>query len=414
MFHVCLFDLDDTLLHTADLDTIRPAGKANNDPAYVALVVAELNKDPLRHIYSLAALQQIRASFPDMKIGVFTRSPRSYALTVLQWAYPGFTWDVVVAYEDVTRTKPFGDGIDKVIQLFEVKNFDEIILVGDSDVDVRAAYHCGCLVALDKQAWPYKWRNEHWRALEHMPDVILSSPNHIEAVLADYRPYLPEVERELARVPRAFTAPRFDRIGHFVAKAAGGDNTAYPIHVGGRSFSNYDSMKYRRKWHELTHSIDSNKDSDVFPDAWVSAVRSFLAHNFLGFFGAGVGVSVVPHRPGRKARLENFLAQLQQALAAAPIPGLTVSFHPDLLAYKGGVKSQHNDHLSRDERFINVRDHLNVNQAAFQASGKKSFLVIDDVVTTGASLIYAQIYLKQLGAGDVKLFGMAKNVGNLV
>lgn len=89
-----------------------------------------------------------------------------------------------------------------------------------------------------------------------------------------------------------------------------------------------------------------------------------------------------------------------------------VSIAPKLLEYKVGVKSQHNDHLGRDDRFINVRDHLVVKMPELIVAGTY-FLVIDDVTTTGASLIYASKYLKAAGAIDVKCLSMAKNIGNL-
>jgi predicted amidophosphoribosyltransferase len=77
------------------------------------------------------------------------------------------------------------------------------------------------------------------------------------------------------------------------------------------------------------------------------------------------------------------------------------------------VQSQHNDHLNHDARFINVRDHLFVQHPEAVKAGM-SFLVIDDVTTTGASLIYAAKYLKVSGAADVKCLSMAKNIGDVL
>ncbi|WP_374208626.1 phosphoribosyltransferase family protein [Klebsiella pneumoniae] len=41
-------------------------------------------------------------------------------------------------------------------------------------------------------------------------------------------------------------------------------------------------------------------------------------------------------------------------------------------------------------------------------------LVVDDVVTTGASLIYASKYLKDAGARNVILFALAKNISDIL
>lgn len=414
MFDLCIFDLDDTLVRTSDLKELREACKRNSDPQRLRTLTELLAEDDDRHIYSVELLWQIRAEFPQLKLGVFTRSPRSYALTVLNWAYAGFDWDVVVAYEDVQRTKPSGDGIDRAMATLEVEYLDRVILVGDTDVDVRAGYHCGCVVALDKGAWPY-YRKEsmHWNALGLVPDAVISTPNGLSDVLRRPQFYLPELERLLAGAEPPQT-PRFDKINHFIAEAAGGDRTAYPIYVAGRSFSNYESVQYRRQWHALTTSIGNNKDADVFPDAWITTIRRFIEDQYSALFGVvRVVVCVVPHRPGRKARLENLLRQLEQSVDEQPIKGFEILCEPELLAYRPGVKSQHNDYLGRDERFMNVRDHLFV-QKPDLVSGKMSFLVVDDVTTTGASLIYAGKYLKEAGAQDVNCLSMAKNIGDIL
>jgi beta-phosphoglucomutase-like phosphatase (HAD superfamily) len=417
MFDICLFDLDETLLRTADLKEIRESGKNINTDEYAKAVLGKLNSGMDRRIYSLDLLKQIRLKFPNMKLGIFTRSPRSYATAALAWAYHGFEWDVVVAFEDVKPTKPYGNGIDLVMDKFGIlhtDNLPRVILVGDGDVDVRAAYNCGCVVAVDKSAWPKKFESEHWGAIGHVPDAIIESPADIIDLLANPSDFLPALERELSGIAAPRKLVRFDKLGHFVPEAAGGDKrTSFQIFVAGRSFANYDSIKFRKAWHVLTKSIEDNKDSEEFPVEWVNTIRTFISTNYQTFFGPErVIVSVVPHRPGRAPRLENLLAQLASSIVAKPIGRLTVICEPKLLAYKEGVKSQHNDHLTAIERFINVRDHLTVQQPEFIRPGT-SFLIIDDVVTTGASLIFSQQYLRAAGAADVKLLSMAKNIGNL-
>lgn len=413
MFELCLFDLDETLIKTEDLKEVREACKRNQNPAHLQKVVDGLKSKKDRCIYSLEILNLIRSTYPKLKIGVFTRSPNSYAKTVLDWAYPGFNWDILVAYEDVRHTKPYGEGIKKAMTAFNIEYLDRVMLVGDNDADVRAAYNCGCLVTLDKGAWPYKWGQEHWRALDYIPDAVISAPEQIIEVLANPVAFLPALERAFAGDESKENTTRFDKVNYFVAKTAGGDNTAYPIFVCGRSFANYDSISERKKWHELTESIEKNKDSDEFPVEWVETVRVFIRKNYMAFFRpVNIVISVVPHRPGRKPRLENFLTQLKKSFEEVPMLNYNVSIAPKLLEYKVGVKSQHNDHLGRDDRFINVRDHLVVKMPELIVAGTY-FLVIDDVTTTGASLIYASKYLKAAGAIDVKCLSMAKNIGNL-
>lgn len=414
MFDLCLFDLDDTLVRTTDLKEIREACKHNSDPQRLHALLDQLGREDGRHIYSVELLRQIRAEFPQLKLGVFTRSPQSYTQTVLNWAYPGFQWDIVVAYESVRRTKPYGDGIDLAMNTLGVEYIDRVIMVGDSDVDVRASYHCGCLVALDTGAWPYSWDPTHWKAVGLVPDAIIDIPDDLLRVLHTPGCYLPELERLLAGIELAPQTPRFDKINHFIVEAAGGDRTPYPIYVAGRSFANYESVQYRKQWHALTVSIGEHKDADVFPDDWINTIRRFIEDQYFALFGTlRVVVCVVPHRPGRKARLEKLLEQFEQSVHERSIDGFEVICLTDLLAFKQGVKSQHNDYLNREERFINVRDHLFV-QNPDRISSDTAYLVVDDVTTTGASLIYAGKYLKMAGARDVKCLSMAKNIGNIL
>ena len=124
-------------------------------------------------------------------------------------------------------------------------------------------------------------------------------------------------------------------------------------------------------------------------------------------------MTLVPHRPERKARLESLLAQLQGSIAATPIAKCEVLVDPDLLAYKDGVKSHHHNFLSQHDRFTNVRDHLFVKKPKL-IKPSVCIVVLDDACTTGASLIYATKYLTEAGAGNVKCLALAKNIGDVL
>jgi beta-phosphoglucomutase-like phosphatase (HAD superfamily) len=412
-----MFDLDDTLVRTEDLKAVREACKNSADSVHLKAVRDGLAGKADRHIYSLALLKQIRADHPKLKLGIFTRSPQSYTHTVLEWAYPGFAWDIVVAYEDVKSTKPDGEGLRLAMDHFEIEHPYYVLMVGDSDVDVRAAYHCGCVVALCKTAWLFKWSTDHWNAIGRLPDAVIGSPKTVLDVLAEPDEFLPDLERRLVDASTSACGPRFDKIHHFIPKTVSQDPRAYPIHICGRSFAHYRSVSERRNWHALTASIENHKEADQFPDEWIASIRRFISsHYALSFFACQdpkVYVTVVPHRPGRKARLESLLAQLDRSLATAPLRNGVVDVVPDLLAYKGGVKSQHLEHLNAQARFINVRDHLFVKQPQRIRAGAR-VLVLDDVCTTGASLIYAKKYLESAGAHDVTCLALAKNVGDVL
>lgn len=414
MFEVCLFDLDQTLLDTDDMTTLREAGRNDSSASYIAKVKSAFIAGNQRLIYSEALIQRIRTTFPQMKLGVFTRSPRSYAVTVLALAYPSINWDTIVAFEDVKHTKPYGEGIDKAMWSFGLSNIRKVVLVGDGDSDIRSAYNAGCIVVLDKSSWVNKLTSDNWRALGHIPDAIIDSPNEIVDVLAKYEDYLPELERLLAGSSKNARGARFDRVNKFIPKDAGGDTTPFPVFACGRSFAGYASLEWSAKWHDLTKSIHDQKDATVFPVEWIQAVRAFIQKNYLTMFMRGeIVVSIVPHRPGRSPRLESFLTQLETSFSMNPLPGnVTIVFAPDLLAYKAGVRSNSNDKLNAKERFENIRDHLTVYRSDIATLAR--VLVIDDVSTTGSSLIYARKYLDAAGAAEVTCLSIAMNISNVL
>lgn len=415
MFNLCLFDLDDTLVRTEDLKEVRESGKNIDTAAYRKKVSLAFESRNGREVYTISLLKKIRKDFPDLKLGIFTRSPRSYAETVLEKAYPGFNWDVILAFEDVKKTKPYGIGIHQAMDAFELERLDHVLMVGDQDSDVRAGYNAGVAVVLDTTTWARKRTNDNWNSLARVPDAIINSPDQILSVLRNLPEFQPDLERLLSGAKIVGRSRRYDRVGKFIPKAISQDTTSYPVYCCGRSFAGYDSISEREKWHALSKSIHENKESETFPEEWLQSICGFIQTKYpaLAVFGNLV-VSVVPHRPGRTPRLENLLRQLNAYVLKNPFPGSgRISFEPELLAYKDGVRSNHKLHLSANDRFKNVRDHLYVLKPA-TVRPRRMVLVIDDVCTTGASLIYAGKLLTDAGSGEVTRLAVSMNIGNVL
>lgn len=417
MIRLCLFDLDQTLVDTDDMKAAREAGTRRRDAAYADEVRAAINARD-RHLIDEATLLQILADSPGLKLGVFTRSPRRYVDVVLSEAYPHIQWDTVIAYEDVTEYKPSGEGILRAmidVGMESTADLPHVLLVGDSDVDIRAAYNAGCRVALFKKGWPNKFEGTHWRSLSLLPDAVIIDQEELPTLVQQPMASLPELERSLDTGMQHPGVPRFDEIGRFFP----GDKTRHVIHAAGRYFPFYESLDDRREWHLLSSSIQAHKESAAFPSAWIETVQRYIAYEFRyltgmpTLFGEGpeLIVTVVPARPGRVHRLGNLLAQLQKAYGDAPkVQRLRLTFAPDVLAYREGVQSQSNDHLNHAQRFENVRDHLYVATPA-DAQGKR-YLIIDDVSTSGATLLYAKKYLTGAQASSVNCLSLAQTVSD--
>lgn len=415
MFELCLFDLDDTLLRTSDMDELRRSGKNVDTEDYKRKVITMYYGRENRHLYPESYLLNLRKESPQTKFGIFTRSPTAYAHTLLQLAYPNFPWDVSITFESVKRTKPFGDGVREAMRRLNIETPQKVVLIGDGDNDIRAAYNAGISVILDKSSWGARYSSDNWRALNHMPDAMIELPTSLSTYLGELTTFRPDLERRLVGGRETPGGPRFDRIGKFIPRDVGGDKTAYQVYTCGRSFSNYASLLERRNWHALSQSIQDNKNSSVFPESWVLSIKSFIGKHFhYPEFGPSVVITVIPHRPGRKARLEMMLMQLQDAFFKEPaFAAGKMRFEPTLLAYKDGVRSHSKEYLTASQRFANVRDHLYVQKPNIVEDGKR-VLVIDDVCTTGASLIYAGVRLEEAGASDVTRLSIAMNVGDVL
>lgn len=411
MFKLCLFDLDETLIKTSDLEDIRLAGKNNSSPEYLKRLEPAIGNVTARLIYTEELLNKVRASSAGMKLGVFTRSPRSYATFLLGKAYPNIHWEAVVAYEDARPTKPSGRGVEVAMGHVGLTDPADVVLVGDNDVDVCAAYDAGCYVVVDRTSWSSMKSRDQWDAIGHVPDAFITAPKDLLEVLKAPVSFLPDLERRLAGGPDV-SSPRFDEIGHFKPRELGGGNMPVRIAVCGRSFSNWPSVAARRASHQLSESIQANKNSEQFPVEWVESVMAFIRKRYgLMLRPRSVVVTVIPHKPGRDPRLENFLSQLGQAISQSRLYARSVVVEPELLRYGPGARSHHREHLNKIERFENVKDNLAVNRMDL-VDARTKYLVIDDVTTTGASLFYAVEFLRDAGACDVTCLSIAKNVGD--
>lgn len=406
---LCLFDLDNTLLRTSDLEGFRGRENVNNTSReYTRGLLREYDRRDDRLLYTPEQLTDLQDEFPDMRWGVFTRAPRHYATTLLEEAYPDVEWDIVVAYEDVRNTKPHPDGIYVAAQKFGIKTGDQIVLVGDEKSDVVCAYRAGCWVFVDQTSW-HPRVNEHWYALERVPDALFDGADELGALLA--APYLgvPELEYLITGERLEGRKRRIDKINHFFPRNIGGGHV--PIHIMGRLFGEYEEIRYRRGWHALTDQLLAHKDANEFPGEWIEAIQRFVHLDTVA--NPDTVVTVVPFKPGRTPRLERLLDQFS---AAYQPPRLfmgrrapTVAFRSDVLAFRPGAVSSHGNHLDKDQRFANVGENLHV--ARPKDVQGKHVIVIDDVVTTGATLLWSHRYLREAGARSVSCLSLAQAIG---
>lgn len=406
---LCLFDLDNTLLRTSGLEGFRGRENVNNTRReYTRGLLHEYDLRDDRLLYTPEQLADLQDEFPDMRWGVFTRAPRHYAATLLEEAYPDVEWDIVVAYEDVRNTKPHPDGIEIAARRLGIRRRDQVALVGDEKTDVVCAYRAGSWSFVDQSSWQPRI-NEHWYALERVPDALFEGADELSALLAEPFLGVPELEYLITGERLEGRKRRIDKINHFFPRNIGGGHV--PIHIMGRLFGEYEEISYRRGWHALTDQLLAHKDANEFPGEWIEAILRFVHLDTVA--NPDTVVTVVPFKPGRTPRLERLLGQFSAAYQPPRVlmgrRAPTVAFRSDVLAFRPGAVSSHGNHLNSDQRFANVGDNLHV--ARPQDIQGKHVIVIDDVVTTGATLLWSHRYLREAGARSVSCLSLAQAIG---
>ena len=412
VFKLCLFDLDNTLLRTSDLEKYRGyefTGPQSN--SYIDGLKTAFKKVPNRYVYTEEFLQRIHLQFGKLKLGIFTRSPRIYAETLIKLCYSSIHWDTLVAYEDVKNTKPHPEGVFLAMKTCSIKDSSQVIVVGDSKSDIVAAYRAGCWVVLDKSTWTFPLERENWYSLERIPDAIIESPQDLMSFIFNPHSYLPILERLELNLSLEFDTQenaRIDCINHFNYLVF--NEGKVPVYILGRIFARYEDLTNRYNWHPVSKDIENYKESELFPEYWLRAVHIFLSSMSFIKSGQETVIAVIPFKPGRLPRLEKFLKQLENYIQVNPIPNSKLKFIPDVMAYDVNAQSHHGIHLNKRQRFENVRDNLKVINRHI-VFGKK-VVVLDDVVTTGASLIYARKYLMESGASQVFCLALVKAINN--
>lgn len=404
---LCIFDLDNTLLYTNDLEDFRGASNTGHRSEILTekLTTKLILDGSIRSIYTERQLDYLKERFEKIKFSVFTRSPRYYAKTILEFYYPNFEWDSIIAREDVFRTKPDPEGIFLAAKHAGVTNMGAVVMIGDGKPDVVSAYRAGCLSIIDQQNWPNKKEPDHWRALERIPDALINSFEDLVEILERPEIGLPELEYAICATGQKRSVRRFDEIYHFCQKS----REHATITVAGRFFGDYSSIRPRRAGHKLTNQIRENKESDVFPESWVDTTIAYILGNTISSMQTCTIVTVVPFKPGRKPRLENFLEQVSVKFDKLHPEKILFNFFPDVLAFKSGTKSNHSEHLGLTDRFSNIENNLYVKSPAIVQGNR--IIVIDDVVTSGATLLSARHYLLEAGAVSVNCFSMTKAIG---
>ena len=421
MWKLFVFDLDNTLIHSDHLEEFRGKDNINNETNKYKRDLLSAIDDDLEILIDEDVLLGLQEKFPDSALAVFTTAPRFYAQTILDFAYPNIVWSSVIGFEDVNQTKPDPQGIHEAMAELDLDEDDceYIAMIGDSEKDIKAAYRAGVWAILFKGGWPRKWENSHWAARNQMADIEIQNSKELLEALEDPLDHLWNLEAHLAKdeVKPNQALDRIHKVWKF-SKLEGSEGNCI-VYVCGRIFTKYETFEDRREWHQLTNVVDDLKEQIKFPDEVVAATVVAIKEGFqqnnknviiwLPARAPSVVITCIPRKPGRPKRMEGFLKQLEDAHAERPLLSkASISFSPDCLEFSKGVQSHHGEHLKSIARFENIRDHLELVDS--EAIKDKHVILLDDVLTTGATIYFAEKLLKAAGAKSVTSIALAQAI----
>lgn len=384
-----IFDLDNTLLNTNRLEDARRKGRRDEvknklDEMELFPKVADL----LNHIHSLG-----------LPMALVTNSPRWYADMVLDKFELNKIFPVVITYNDVAPdVKPSPRGIEIALRNLGVVAGPDVLYVGDSDDDVEAAYRANIIPLAPS------WATVNQK-LSKMPAAVVSS-SQLKGIIAGtrhYRLFAEEVAQKgkISDTISEFYYAPLDYNGYIVAP----NLKDIEVITLGRYFPTTNALTNKiGSNHHLTQEIERKRESDYVIPHYISKLFAVIIEKSEKYFPPFNVVTVIPSKPGKIPRLENMLADISKVFE-----GKGIRFIPDLFVFSAESKSlkQCGDKAAREAE---LRLNYTFNERYSQIITGANVLILDDVITTGATISTSKRYLVERGVKHVLALCLAKNV----
>ncbi|MCS6233601.1 HAD-IA family hydrolase [Shewanella baltica] len=388
-----IFDLDDTLVRTSSLAQFRESRDKEG-------LKKNLHKSklcsPVKQI-----IDEIKKR--NIKLALVSNSPRWYVDEVLNFHNIN-DFEIIIAYDDVHAggIKPSPKGINMALKRLGIANPNRCIYIGDQDTDFNAAYYANV-----KPVAP-SWATRH--PIEQVPAAILNSTTLINS-LDDYNKI--GLIADQVAFYKTFNFPKtqlnfapLNEEGSIVPL----NKNDIKLITFGRYFSQGSELTslYHEK-HQLSKDIYAKELSETYvvPQYWVDLLSRVIITIPQYFFENNKShfdiITVIPSKKGKNKRLENLLKRIEQ------ICDTKSKFIPDIFEFKDGAKSL-KTLGSREARKAELDANYILKEKHIASLEGKSILIIDDVITTGATFDKSFSLLTSVKAGVSIGVSVAKTV----
>ena len=366
-----LFDFDDTLVHTDELKEFRESGSRQELKQNAHLSWCYDNVPKLLH--------SIREK--NIPIGLVTNSPRWYIDILIDHHNLG-EFDTIVTYDDVSASgiKPSPLGINKALSNLGLTSKSRVIYIGDTDIDFVAAYEVGI-----KPIAP-SWASKH--PIHQVPAAILNSDTLIH--------YIEHFDR-IALIADQTASKRtfnfeYDQLNFIPLNDKGNVTAINKDDVRLLALGRYFSQKSKvtalyHESHQLSKDIFEKERSETYVipgyyvDLMVKVIDSLSLYKFRNSVKKTFDIiTVIPSKQGKNPRLENYLKRISRQSTSDS------QFVTDLFEFSHDATSSKTVSGGHAARYANIDGKLHVKEKYRNALVGKSVLIIDDVITTGATI----------------------------
>lgn len=359
-----IFDLDMTLLDSSELYHYRQWGNWKEVMDNLDKVVAFVTDDGEVHTFVKKLKEEGKT------IGIVTSSPKHYAEELLKLF--DIPYDCLVSGSEITNFKPHPEGILKCMDTLNADK-TETVYIGDDKNDFIAAHRAEILSIGCSWGHAYGFNKDMF---SHSPDILIKSPRHFLRDLSF-----------LKYVGERYTAREeiFQHKGSFVKYSEGT--------VKFRCLGRYFSSAHSRRNMSLSEAINKFKTDDSDRVIFINSILKWLKPD--SKWKPDIIISVPP-KPGQTDRFATLRSELAQKL----------NCEDGLSKYVKCTK------VITDYKTKNFNERKTINKDLYDvvaSINEKKILLVDDVITSGSTIMGIAKKLYDNGASDVRCVGFGLN-----